>query len=210
MATTNPVHEYLSVPELEETRNGAAPQWKPVINEAIKPDIYEISNTGLCSNKSTGKLLKPRAVPNGTLLVVSMKGTNPSGSTSMRLDKMVLEAFTVPQPEGMIPIHADGDDTNNALSNLSWGTPPEGTKVRKPAVKKKKAPAKRPHYSDKMQIDRRYRLRGVTAIVHEDFSVELTVPGARGPMNLNAENFAALAQIALQIQEMNKLVGGAR
>jgi len=217
MATNNPVHEYLSVTELDETRNNTKPpvvvEWRTITHPRITAG-YEVSNTGLVTRTDTGKILKVRLTGPTGYLAVSLKGTNVSGVTSARVDKLVLEAFTGPQPEGLIPLHADGDQANCALDNLSWGTPPEGEPVRtyhppKKARKKRKAAAPR-SYSDQMQIDRRYRLRGITAIVHEDFSVELTIAGSRNPVNLSAENFAALARVCAQIEEMNKLVGGAR
>lgn len=35
---------------------------------------------------------------------------------------LVLEAFVGPRPPGMEACHADGNKTNNALSNLRWDT----------------------------------------------------------------------------------------
>jgi hypothetical protein len=36
---------------------------------------------------------------------------------------LVLEHFVGPRPDGMVVLHADNDSANNALPNLSWGTP---------------------------------------------------------------------------------------
>ena len=43
---------------------------------------------------------------------------------------LVLEAFVGPCPPGMECRHADGDPTNNRLSNLSWGTPAQNAEDR--------------------------------------------------------------------------------
>ena len=39
--------------------------------------------------------------------------------------RLVLDAFVGPRPEGMECRHLDGNPSNNALSNLCWGTPKE-------------------------------------------------------------------------------------
>lgn len=47
------------------------------------------------------------------------------GSSQVLIHRLVLEAFVGPCPDGMECRHLDGDRTNNALSNLRWGTPTE-------------------------------------------------------------------------------------
>lgn len=41
------------------------------------------------------------------------------------MHELVLTAHVGPCPPGMECRHLDGDEKNNALSNLVWGTPPE-------------------------------------------------------------------------------------
>lgn len=40
-----------------------------------------------------------------------------------KIHVLVLTAFVGPRPEGMFGLHRDDDGTNNALTNLYWGTP---------------------------------------------------------------------------------------
>lgn len=42
-----------------------------------------------------------------------------------RLHRLVLAAFVSPQPDGMEACHIDGDNLNNRLDNLRWGTKQE-------------------------------------------------------------------------------------
>jgi len=45
--------------------------------------------------------------------------------------KLILLAFIGPRPDGMEIMHIDGDKTNNALSNLRYGTPVENNQDKK-------------------------------------------------------------------------------
>ncbi len=45
--------------------------------------------------------------------------------------KLVLLAFVGPRPEGYECLHADGDKTNNRISNIRWGTPQENSDDKK-------------------------------------------------------------------------------
>lgn len=47
------------------------------------------------------------------------------------IHRLVLLHFIGPCPEGMECRHLDGDDTNNRLSNLKWGTPLENAADKK-------------------------------------------------------------------------------
>ncbi|HUT09143.1 MAG TPA: HNH endonuclease signature motif containing protein [Thermoguttaceae bacterium] len=44
-----------------------------------------------------------------------------------KVHRLILQTFTVPRPSGHECRHLDGDPTNNALSNLVWGTPKENS-----------------------------------------------------------------------------------
>ena len=100
-------------------------QWKPV------PDyegIYEVSDQGnvrsldridAAGNRRLGRARKPVTKPSGYLKVDLSRDAVERGYFVHRL---VLTAFVGPAPDGMETRHGDGDPTNNALSNLSWGT----------------------------------------------------------------------------------------
>lgn len=205
----NPTTEYLSM-TLEESPNGVSPEWRPVVSSGVVEGVYEVSSTGLVSNKVTGKLLKSRSAPNSELRVVSMKGTSESGNTTMRIDKLVLEAFVGFAPDGLVPAHLDGDKANCNLANLNWGLPPQGARAPriKPA-KKKRVPAERT-LDTEVHVDRRYRYRGVTATVDENGTVELAISGTRSTMKLSASTFSALAKVAARVEEMNQLLSVGR
>lgn len=47
-----------------------------------------------------------------------------------KVHKVVLESFVGPRPDGMECRHLDGDNTNNALGNLAWGTHDENYQDR--------------------------------------------------------------------------------
>jgi hypothetical protein len=62
-------------------------------------------------------VLKPAPKPSGHLSVVLGR----DGGTR-DVHRIVLDAFVGPRPDGMECRHLDDDPTNNALSNLVWGT----------------------------------------------------------------------------------------
>lgn len=84
---------------------------------------YEVSDLGRVRNSNTGHILVPMRT--GTKRAGSQR-SKVRFSTKPRIDAdvahLVLEAFIGPRPEGLIAMHADDDSSNNALSNLSWGT----------------------------------------------------------------------------------------
>lgn len=66
-----------------------------------------------------GRTLKPYPMPRGYLMV------NLWLDNTQRIwlvHRLVLLVFVGPAPEGMEGLHRDGDNTNNNLSNLRWGT----------------------------------------------------------------------------------------
>ena len=84
---------------------------------------YEVSNTGLVRNATTLRVLKPMRT--GT----NRKGSQRSKvrfSTKPRVDfdvaHLVLHAFVGARPHGHVAMHLDDDSTNNAVTNLRWGT----------------------------------------------------------------------------------------
>lgn len=52
---------------------------------------------------------------------ITLTGENGKEATVL-LHKLVLEAFVSAKPEGMESLHIDGDQSNNQVSNLRWGT----------------------------------------------------------------------------------------
>jgi hypothetical protein len=59
-------------------------------------------------------------------VTLSEKGT----TATIKLHRLVLEAFIGPRPQGMVCRHLDGNKLNNRLSNLLWGTPAENAADR--------------------------------------------------------------------------------
>ena len=73
------------------------------------------SNTGTPLRK-----LKPIRSNDGYLAVNVYRNKK---SYSVRIHRLVLEAFNGPCPKGYWARHLDGDGTNNHKSNLKWDTP---------------------------------------------------------------------------------------
>lgn len=97
----------------------ATEKWKPVLGYE---NNYEVSDIASVRNVSTGKILKPRLMPNGyhsVSLCVSGK------CTRYTLHRIVCEAFLGERPYGHEINHKDGNKINNNLSNLEYLTPKE-------------------------------------------------------------------------------------
>jgi hypothetical protein len=215
MATVHPVQEYYTVPPVESPNGVPSGEWRPVVTPHVMKGIYEVSDTGLVANLRTHKILKIRTTPNSPIRIVSLKGTSDSGVTSARIDRLILEAFVGPAPEGQVPLYLDGDKTNCTLDNLNWGSPPEGKMIRsyhsaKKTAAKKKRPGPKSHDEEtEVTMDRRYRFRGVSLEVHQNGSVTLIIPGGR-PVNMSAITFTSLARVVGKADEMNKLLSVGR
>lgn len=111
--------------------------WRDVVGY---DGLYRVSNTGVIKSVSRvikrnnwseqtihGRTLRPYSFPGGYPKVTLCKcGKN----TSLRIHRVVLEAFTGPCPDGMQCRHLDGDPSNNHISNLVWGTIAENGKDR--------------------------------------------------------------------------------
>lgn len=107
--------------------------WKPI------PDFigYEASYLGeirswnprngvgeLGSAKET-TILTPCPFADSKYLRVGMRNSTTGKYMTRRVHQAVLEAFVGPCPAGYLVMHLDDDPSNNALSNLSYGTPQE-------------------------------------------------------------------------------------
>lgn len=89
--------------------------WKPAVGFE---ELYEVSNLGRVRSfrkSAEGKLLRPGRCSNG-YVSVSLCGR------SVLVQYLVAEAFIGPRPTGALVLHFDGVRTNNALSNLRYGT----------------------------------------------------------------------------------------
>jgi hypothetical protein len=88
--------------------------------------MYEASNLGRVRSWRTYNrpvvpyLMTPTRQPNGYWYV---RVTNPEGkSCNPTLHKLVTAAFFGERPEGLVVRHLDGNPSNNAVTNLTYGT----------------------------------------------------------------------------------------
>lgn len=82
---------------------------------------YEVSDRGQVASLKFGRrrILSPKRQRSGHLGVgLCLKGEK----TQWRVHRLVMASFVGPCPEGQEVRHLDGDPTNNALSNLVYGT----------------------------------------------------------------------------------------
>lgn len=101
--------------------------------------LYEVSNAG--NVRRDGKVLKPYARKRDGYMVLTLSKNGVQ--RSVRVHRIVAEAF-VPNPENLFEInHKDEDRGNNAASNLEWCTHKancnHGTRSRKIAQKLSRA-----------------------------------------------------------------------
>lgn len=90
-------------------------EWRPVVGHE---GAYEVSNLGRVRSRVRN--------PNGRIMSGAV---NSSGRIQVKLagkltqvHRVVMEAFVGPVPDGLEVLHWDDDPTNNALSNLRYGT----------------------------------------------------------------------------------------
>lgn len=113
----------------------AKEEWRACIG---CPD-YLVSDQGRIRSLKRGLGKRP---PNGILrgALLKKRGRTPYVVVTFMIDgkkvgksvhRLVLEAFVGPCPPGHEACHADGDGTNNALSNLRWGTSSSNNNDRK-------------------------------------------------------------------------------
>ena len=89
--------------------------WKDMVGYSN----YQASNWGRIRSKR-GRILKTRDDGRGYRRI-NLIGDK-KGHTTVRVHRLVCEAFHGPCPDGMEVLHADDMKTNNHASNLSWGT----------------------------------------------------------------------------------------
>jgi hypothetical protein len=87
---------------------------------SLPRNVFVSGVRGCYSKHVKGRMLAPQR-HNGGYRQVSLCGR-------LRLiHALVLEAFVGPRPAGAVAMHADDDRTNNAVSNLAWGTSAENS-----------------------------------------------------------------------------------
>jgi hypothetical protein len=99
---------------------------------------YEVSDLGNVRSLSRavpcsylGRPTKGRAFPGVNLRPTLANGylqVRIGGRKRRKIYHLVLEAFVGPRPDGTEAMHLDGDRSNNALTNLRWGTHSENVK----------------------------------------------------------------------------------
>lgn len=101
-------------------------EWRPVVGYE---GIYEVSPAGQVRSvprrgKTRGMILKPkpRKQRSGHLLLNLRRDGVMKTKTVHRI---VAAAFLGPCPDGLQVRHVDGDPTNNAVTNLAYGTSSE-------------------------------------------------------------------------------------
>lgn len=98
--------------------------WKPVLGYE---GLYEVSNLGMVRSifykrLKNNAILSPRKVGDGYLAVNLSKNKK---KNSLRIHRLVWEAFNGPIPKGMQVNHINEDKTDNRLENLNLMTPKE-------------------------------------------------------------------------------------
>lgn len=111
--------------------------WKDVVGYE---DILKVSDCGSVWSKRSSKILKQTSLKTGYLVVNTKIGGRKGISVSLRVHRMVAEAF-LPEPSieqlqivsetvyGKVLVnHKDGVKTNNNVLNLEWCTHSENMK----------------------------------------------------------------------------------
>lgn len=88
--------------------------WKPIKGFE---GLYDISNYGRVMSRRSGKMLKPRKLPNGYLRVHL-----PNKCREAYIHRLVAETFCERSEGCDVVNHIDNDPSNNHASNLEWTT----------------------------------------------------------------------------------------
>lgn len=95
--------------------------WKPIDGYPK----YEVSDTGrvrsfwFTRGTTEPRILRPAADPKGYLHV---RLSNDEGARTFKVHPLVARAFLGPRPQGLQVRHLDGNNQNNRVSNLAYGT----------------------------------------------------------------------------------------
>lgn len=105
--------------------------WRPVSGYE---GAYEVSDQGRVRSldriardgkRLRGRVLRPFVMPTGHVRAVLVKD---GVRRTLKVHRLVLQAFVGPAPEGTEALHRDGNAGNNTLSNLRWGTKSENSR----------------------------------------------------------------------------------
>lgn len=98
------------------------PEWRPVPGARR----YDVSDSGLVREASTGRVLKQTASGrnSGRLFHMSVSIVGDDGvRRNLFVHRIVLLAHVGPAPDGVHACHVNDDPADNRLSNLYWGRP---------------------------------------------------------------------------------------
>lgn len=99
--------------------------WKPIVGYE---GSYEVSNLGRVKSltrvtdrgrKWRGRMMTPYPMRNGYLIVTLWRNGR---QRTQLVHRLVLAAFVGPPKGGQEGLHRDGNQTNNTLVNLAWGS----------------------------------------------------------------------------------------
>lgn len=100
--------------------------WLPVVGYESRYMVSDLGRVWRNARPGRGGTIggfhKSNPNPSGYLYLVLRRGAR---SRTLSVHTLVAEAFHGSRPTGAQCRHLDGDPTNNAASNLRWGTPSE-------------------------------------------------------------------------------------
>lgn len=100
-------------------------RWRPVLGFE---GIFEVSDMGRVRRIATGHVWAAHRTGSAyPTLHLRADGK----SRTAKVHALVCEAFLGPKPPGMVVRHLDGDEDNNALTNLCYGTQSENNRDKR-------------------------------------------------------------------------------
>lgn len=93
-------------------------EWRPVVGYE---GLYEVSDRGQVRSlprRLRGRILRPGLSAGYPSVNLSVNGVG----RVVKVHILLAEAFLGPRPDGSVTCHADGDRSNNVLSNLRYDT----------------------------------------------------------------------------------------
>jgi len=105
----------------------AAEEWRPVVGYEGTHEVSDLGRVRVLARRDArgwrrkAAMLRPWPRSEGRYLCVTLCVN--AVAVKRYVHDLVLEAFEGPRPEGNEGRHLDGCNTNNARTNLAWGTP---------------------------------------------------------------------------------------